>query len=84
MKLTDFLSSLKTKNVMVTITDLEDNEIAKIYASSYAALDDSLEARKIYRWTITGATSISVILKDAEDAESDIGQGGSEDVDDGE
>lgn len=66
MILSDFLSSLKTKNVQVTITDLQDNEIAKVYASSYDALDDDLVARKINRWSILGATSLAVILNDAE------------------
>ena len=66
MTLAAFLSSLKTKNVQVTITDLEDNEIAKIYASSYDALDDELVARKVNRWSIVGASALAVILNEAE------------------
>lgn len=69
MTLADFLSSLKTKNVQVTITDLEDKEIAKVYASSYDALDDALVARKINRWSIVGVTSLAVILNEAEKPE---------------
>ena len=66
MTLAEFLSSLKTKNAQVTITDLQDNEIAKVYASSYDALDDDLVARKINRWSILGATSLAAIINEAE------------------
>ena len=66
MTLAAFLSSLKTKNVQVTITDLQDNEIAKVYASSYDALDDDLVARKVNRWSILGAAALAVILNEAE------------------
>ena len=66
MTLAAFLSSLKTKNVQVTITDLQDNEIAKVYASSYDALDDDLLARKVNRWSILGASALAVILNEAE------------------
>ena len=69
MTLAAFLSLLKTKNVQVTITDLQDNEIAKVYASSYDALDDDLLARKVNRWSILGASALAVILNEAETPE---------------
>lgn len=65
MTLTDFLSTLKTSNVQVVVTDLQDVEICKIYASSVNALADDIEARTINRWQINGATSISVVLNDS-------------------
>ena len=65
MNLNQFLSTLKTANVNVVVKDSEDNEICKITASSITALDDALEQRKINRWYINGATSITVFLNDA-------------------
>ena len=64
MTLTSFLSTLKTPNVNVSVKDSEDNEICKITAASVAALDNEIEQRKIGRWYINGATSITVILND--------------------
>lgn len=64
MKLLQFLASLKTNNVLVTIKDLEDKEIAKAYASSYEAFDDELVTRTVARWYLNGATAISVVLND--------------------
>lgn len=64
MTLTEFLSTLKTPNVQVLVKDLQDVEICKITASSYAALADDLESRTIQRWLINGATSLTVVLND--------------------
>lgn len=65
MTLKEFLSALKTKNVSVTIYDRNDDVICKIDASGYAALDDTLEnQRPIYKWTIIGASALSVIVDD--------------------
>lgn len=66
MKLSDFLSTLRTKNVTVTINDLQDNLVCKIDAASVAALDDSVESRTISRWEITGATTLKVVINEAE------------------
>ncbi len=65
MTLYQFLSTLKTNNILVTIKDLADNEIAKAYASSYGALDDELVTRTVARWNVNGATAIAVVLNDA-------------------
>lgn len=65
MTLYQFLSTLKTNNILVTIKDLADNEIAKAYASSYNALDDELVTRTVARWNVNGATAIAVVLNDA-------------------
>ena len=64
MTLTQFLSTLKTPNVNVLVKDSEDNEVCKITAASVAALADDLEARKIQRWYLNGATSITIVLND--------------------
>ena len=66
MKLSDFLAALKTANVQVVVNDLQDNEVCKISANSYAALDESVKDRTINRWNINGASAISIVLNDAE------------------
>lgn len=65
MTLKQFLESLKTKNVLVTVSDKNDNEICKIYAEGVDSLDDTVEARTVARWQITGATALTVVLDDA-------------------
>lgn len=64
MKLRDFLSTLRTNNVTVTVHDLEDKLVCKIDAASVSALADDLEARTINRWQMVGATAINVVLND--------------------
>lgn len=64
MTLNQFLSGLKTSNILVIIKDNNDNEIAKVYASSYEALDDSISIRTITKWYINGSTNITVVLDD--------------------
>ena len=66
MKLSDFLSALKTDNVQVVVSDLQGAEVCKIYASSYAALDQDIKYRTVNRWTIKSATSIEIVLNDPE------------------
>lgn len=65
MKLSDFLAALKSPNVQVVVTDLQDVEICKIYATSYTALDESVADRTVNRWTINSATNIGIVLNDA-------------------
>ena len=70
MTIKDFLSTLKTKNVNVTIYDRNDDVICKIDASGYAALDDTLEnQRPIHRWTMNGASALTVVVDDVADVE---------------
>ena len=63
MTVADFIGSLKTKNVLVTIQDTGENDICKIYAEGVDALDDNLEAREVSRWNITSVTGITVIVQ---------------------
>lgn len=65
MKLSDFLAALKSPNVQVVVTDLQDTEICKIFASSYTALDETVSERTVNRWTIKSATNIEIVLNDA-------------------
>ena len=68
MKLSDFLSTLRTKNVTVTINDLQDNLVCKIDAASVSALADDLEARTVSRWEIAGATALKVVINEADNS----------------
>lgn len=68
MKLSDFLSALRTNNVTVTVNDLQDKLVCKIDAASYSALSDDLEARTINRWQIVGATALLVVLNEADNS----------------
>lgn len=65
MKLSDFLAVLKSPNIQVVVTDLQDAEVCRIFASSYAALDESIGDRTINRWTINTATNLGIVLNDA-------------------
>ena len=66
MKLSEFLASLTSTNVQVTLTDLNTNtEIITLKASGYASLDDSIENREVMQWSITSASAVKVVLGDA-------------------
>ncbi len=73
MKLSDFLSTLRTKNVTVTINDLQDNLVCKIDAASVSALADDLEARTVSRWEIAGATALKVVINEADNSSNSGG-----------
>lgn len=79
MKLSDFLSTLRTKNVTVTINDLQDNLVCKIDAASVAALADDLEARTVSRWEIAGATALKVVINEADNSSNSGGDSGNTD-----
>ena len=65
MKLSEFLSTLTSSNVQVTLTDLNTNaEIITLKASGYASLDDSIENREVMQWSITSASAVKVVLGD--------------------
>ena len=60
MTLDNLLTTLDGKNVLVTVSDV-DNEIIRFYAGT-TALDDALLARTVRKWSVTGATAVSIIL----------------------
>lgn len=65
MKLQDFLSTLVTKEVMVTLIDYEtENELVTLKSPGYASLEDTIEARAVRKWEILSATRLSVLLGD--------------------
>lgn len=64
MTLKQFLETLKSENVIVNVSDRNGDDICKIYASSVDALDNTLEARTIDRWTINTSTQVSIVLAD--------------------
>ena len=47
MTLKQFLESLKSNAVLVTVSDRSGNEVCKLYASGVDALDDAIEARTV-------------------------------------
>lgn len=65
MTLAEFISALKTENVLVTISDTDGNDICRIYNKGADALDDAIEAREVSKWIITAANAITVTIKDA-------------------
>ena len=67
MTLTQFLSVLTTENAQVTLVDLNTNtEIATFKASGYNCLATTVLAREVKQWSITGNTSLKVVLETTE------------------
>lgn len=66
MTLKQFLETLKSDNVLVNVSDRSGNDVCRIYASSFSALDNTIEARTVDRWTINSSTQVSVVLADGE------------------
>lgn len=62
MSLKDFLSALKTKGVLVTIEDTDDNEVCKIYAEGVTALDDTIEGMTVSKWEVTASKALTVVV----------------------
>jgi tRNA threonylcarbamoyladenosine modification (KEOPS) complex Cgi121 subunit len=65
MTLLEFLAALDGNNIVITVSDADNDEIIKFYAGT-TALDDALEARTIKKLRITGATTVSIFLNNAE------------------
>lgn len=65
MKLSEFLSTLNTKDVLATITDYETGEeIVTLKTPGYASLEDTIENRAVRKWEIVSATRINIVLGD--------------------
>jgi len=63
MNLNEFLSTLTSSNVQVTLMDLDTNaEIITLKASGYESLDDAIENREVKQWSITSASTVKVVL----------------------
>ena len=71
MKLLDFISALKSKEVKVTLLDNDDNEIIKFYSEGFSGVEDSVLNRSVKKWSIESQTSIKVVLEESAHSESE-------------
>ena len=63
MKLVDFLSKLALKTAQITCVDNDTNdEVVQLRADGYESLAATVSNREVIRWTLTGATAVSVTL----------------------
>lgn len=66
MTLSELISALKTKNVKVTVIDAEtDGVIITFFSDGIAGVESDVSARTVRKWSLDGATSISVSLEAA-------------------
>ena len=70
MTLLDFIAPLKTKDIKVTLTDSDDNELIRFYSDGYASVESDVLARPISKWNITSNSAVTIVLKDAESTPS--------------
>lgn len=64
MTLNQFLSTLTSDNIQVTLIDGGTNaEIITFKAPGYASLDDDIEDRRIQSWGIAAPVAIKIILE---------------------
>ena len=74
MSLAQFLSTLTTVGVQVTIKDVvSGNEIAIIKAGGYSALDDTIESRTVAQWSVVSTSQITVLLNAVEEQHTGTG-----------
>lgn len=65
-KLSDFLSTLTTKDVQATLIDTDTESVLVVLkAEGYASLDDTIENRAVKKWSIQSSSAITIILGDA-------------------
>ena len=66
MTLAELISALKTKNVKVTVIDAEtDGVIISFFSEGIGGVEGVVSARTFRKWSLDGATSISVSLEAA-------------------
>lgn len=66
MTLAELISALKTKNVKVTVIDAEtDGVIISFFSEGIGGVEGDVSARTVRKWSLDGATSISVSLEAA-------------------
>lgn len=66
MTLAELISTLKTKNVKVTVIDAEtDGVIITFFSEGIGGVESDVSARTVRKWSLDGATSISVSLEAA-------------------
>lgn len=74
MTLEQFISTLKTSDIKVSVFSVEDaeTEIIKFYSDGYAGVESDILARTVKRWSITSSSAISVTLEEPETVSEDI------------
>lgn len=70
MTLETFISALKTKEIKISLMDLNEDEIIKFYSDGYAGVESDLLARTVNKWYISSATTITVYLDNVETGET--------------
>lgn len=66
MTLAELIGALKTKNVKVTVIDAEtDGVIITFFSDGIAGVEGDVSARTVRKWSLDGATAISVSLEAA-------------------
>ena len=66
MTLAELISALKTKNVKVTVIDAEtDGVIISFFSEGIAGVEGDVSARTVRKWSLDGASAISVSLEAA-------------------
>lgn len=64
MTLAQFLETLTSTGIQLTLVDLNTNdEIVDMKVSGYPALDDAIEAREVKQWFILSTTHIKVVIE---------------------
>lgn len=62
MKLDDFLKALKTKDIKITITDNEENEIIRFYSDGYDGVESDIREKEVTKWFLVSASSIRIYI----------------------
>ena len=65
MTLGEFLTALSGNDIVITVSDADNDKIIKFYNGT-TALDDTLEARTVKKITLAGASAINIFLNSAE------------------
>ena len=64
MTLEQLLGTLDSSKIMASVVEKDGTLVTEIKASTYASLDDAIEAREVDKWQAVSATAIKVILKE--------------------
>lgn len=64
MTLLEFVSTLSTQNINVAVVDSEtETNIIEFKSQGIAGVEGDVSSREVKKWSISGATSITVELK---------------------
>ncbi len=66
MTLLDFVNTLKTSNVKITVKDADsDGVIITFFSEGIGGVEGDVSARTVKRWEIIGASAVTVVLEAA-------------------